>query len=84
LVVLRLDELLDAIRAAVSETTGQPDPNSRLLDRERLAERLCCSISTVDQLRRDGMPCLYVGDSPRFVYEAVLAWMSEQQPKESA
>ena len=51
----------------------------RLLDRARCAEALSCSPATVDRLRKEGMPCLYVGESPRFVFEDCVRWLSEQK-----
>lgn len=78
LVLVRLDELLEAIRDAVTEAQGGAK-SPRLLDKQCLAERLGVSISTVDKMRRAGLPCLYAGDSPRFVFEDVVAWMTEQK-----
>lgn len=80
LVLVPLADLLDAIRDAVGEAnTGAREPGSRLNDRVELAERMSCSPATVDKMRRDGMPCLYVGDSPRFVFEDCVRWMGEQR-----
>lgn len=81
MVLLSLNQVLDAVDNAVRNAVGDSVP--RLLDREKLAERLCCSVATVDMLRREkGMPHLRVGESPRFVYEDVIAWLATS--KESA
>lgn len=82
-VVVSITELREAIRDAVAEATeGKPRAGSRLLDRAALAEALSCSVAQVDKLRQQGMPCLYVGASPRFVFDDCVRWLSEQ-PKES-
>ncbi len=81
MVLLSLNQVLEAVDNAVRNAIGDSVP--RLLDREKLAERLCCSVSTIDMLRREkGMPHIKVGESPRFVYEDVIRWL--EQPKESA
>ena len=81
LVLVRLDELLEAIRDAVTEAQGGTK-SPRLLDKSGLAERLGCSVSTVDKMRRAGLPCLYAGESPRFLFDSVIAWMNEQRAPE--
>lgn len=58
---------LERQRAAPSE--------GLLLDRNELALAFDCSAGLVDKLRRQGMPCLYLGDSPRFERAACLAWL---------
>lgn len=81
MVLLSLNQVLEAVDNAVRNAVGDSVP--RLLNREQLAERLSCSASTVDMLRREkGMPHIKLGDSPRFVYEDVVAWLSAT--KESA
>jgi hypothetical protein len=82
LVVMSIADLRDAIRDAIAEATeGKPRSGSRLLDRAGIAEALACSVAQVDKLRQAGMPCLYVGASPRFVFDDCVRWLSEQ-PKE--
>lgn len=69
-------ELAGLVRAAVAEAIGAgPAPTPALLDREGLAFELGCSSGFVDKLRRSGMPCLRLGDSPRFELEACLSWL---------
>lgn len=46
-----------------------------LLDRAALALALGCSGSLVDKLRRQGMPHVRLGDSPRFELERCLDWL---------
>lgn len=79
LVVVPMAELIAAIREAVGESRGDAAPEPRrLLDRSALAEALSCSPSLVGKLRREGMPCLYVGDSPRFVLADCLRWIADR------
>jgi hypothetical protein len=79
LVVMSAAELLVLIRDAVGEAPKEPGREPRLLDRAGLAERLACSPGHVDRMRRDGMPCLYVGDSPRFVFDDCVRWIAERK-----
>ncbi len=84
LVVVSIAELREAIRDAVAEATeGQPRAGARLLDRQGLADGLACSVAQVDKMRRAGMPCLYVGESPRFVFDDCVRWLADQ-PKQKA
>lgn len=83
LVVVSIAELREAIRDAVAEATeGKPRSGARLLDRQGAAEALACSVAQLDKMRAAGMPCLYVGASPRFVFDDCVRWLTEQ--KESA
>jgi hypothetical protein len=69
-------ELRGLVRAAVAEAVGAgAAPTPALLDREGLAFELGCSSGFVDKLRRSGMPCLRLGDSPRFELGACLSWL---------
>lgn len=81
MVLMSLDQMLDAIGEAVRDAISDATP--KLLDKEGLAQRLSCSVSSVKRLMRKGCPHMKVGDSPRFNYEAVVEWMG-QQPKETA
>lgn len=81
MVLLPLNQVLEAVSQAVQEAMGASAP--RLLKGSQLAERLGCSTSQVDYLRREkGLPFLRVGDSPRYVYDDVVRWLHES--KESA
>ncbi len=81
MVLIGIDQLRAAIRDAVEEATSGRS-SSRLLDRQGAAEALACSVAQLDKLRQAGMPCLYVGASPRFVFDDCVRWLAEQ--KESA
>ncbi|HEU4581705.1 MAG TPA: hypothetical protein VFS67_25795 [Polyangiaceae bacterium] len=76
-VSLTLGELRELVREvaleAVAEAAGSPRP--ALLDRNGLAQALGVGTSTVDRFRREGMPALWAGDSPRFELADCLAWL---------
>ena len=63
------DEIAD-LRAELAE----PKPEQRLT-RKELATVWRVSMRHVDNLRREGMPCILVGESPRFLLSAVEPWL---------
>jgi hypothetical protein len=65
------------VKGAVEEALAQMrhDDGPVLLDRSAISRRLGISPSTVDRLRREGMPVILIGDSPRFEPEACLVWL---------
>lgn len=76
IVMLTPEELSDLVKRAVSEALGTAnDAHPALLDRNGLAGALGCSASLVDKLRKDGMPTVQLGGTPRFELEACLAWL---------
>lgn len=76
---LTIGELGALVREQVAEALGRPAPRAPLLlDREALAEALGCSSSLVDKLRRQGMPTLKFGESPRFELDRCLEWIRKQ------
>lgn len=54
--------------------TSQPT----LLRRKALAAELDCSLRTVDHLQADGMPCVFIGRSRRFILSEVIAWLKRR------
>ncbi len=70
-------ELVELLRTIVEEALEAERVNRAplLLDREGLALALGCSSSLVDKLRRQGMPTVRLGDSPRFELERCLGWI---------
>jgi hypothetical protein len=73
IVMLSPDDLRALVTEAVAEALAvQP----ALLDRTGLAKALSCSPSHVDNLRKSGLPTVYLGDAPRFVLNDVLAWVT--------
>jgi excisionase family DNA binding protein len=58
------------------------DAQEPLLSRESLAERLECSVDTVDRMRDDGMPSVRWGRKfIRFRYTDVVRWLDDQTRK---
>lgn len=82
-VTLTLGDLRELLREAtleiIGEAVGAPPP--RLLDRNGLAVSFGCSASLVDKLRREGMPCIMVGCSPRYEIEVCLSWLQTRGEK---
>lgn len=76
-VTLTLGELRELMREAALEAVAEAanDSPPALLDRQGLARALGASASTVARLRREGMPALMLGDSPRFELTDCLAWL---------
>lgn len=83
-VSMSVEQLTDIIREAVEATCekagvgGSNVPS--LLDRNGIAGALGCSAPTVDRLRREGMPCIRIGESPRFDLGDCLAWLRGKRP----
>jgi hypothetical protein len=77
LVVLRREALAELVRDAISEALASA-PVERppaLLDRNGLARMLSIGIGTVDRLRREGCPVVWLGDSPRFELAPCIEWL---------
>jgi hypothetical protein len=71
----------DAVARALAE--AREDAAPALLDRSDIARRLGVSPSTVDRLRREGMPATFVCSSPRFELDRCLDWLrAHSQPSE--
>jgi len=63
------------MHATSSETTGQFTP---LLTRKGLAIALHCSLRTIDNLQANGLPCVFIGHSRRFIAEEVISWLKRK------
>jgi len=75
-VVMTPDELRDMFReeiAAALESQKESAPIT--VSRPGLAKVLGMSTSTVDAMRREGMPEIRAVDSPRFIVTDVLEWL---------
>ena len=71
--------LLAALRgSAGTEVVPTPQP---LLTQEETAQFCRCSVRHFRRLRDDGLPTLWLGESPRFDREAVLAWLRMRSVK---
>lgn len=67
--------IADLVMKQIEALLARPAPGPRLYDRNGLAEALQCSSSLVDKMRQRGMPCVRLGDSPRFDYDECYAWL---------
>jgi len=74
------------LRALVAEAVAEaleaerPGPPA-LLTRQQLASVFGCSPSLIDKFLRQGLPCIRLGDSPRFQVEAALEWLRSGERK---
>src|SRR5262245_12474803 len=72
----QLPQRLDALEERLAELT---DGGQQLDDREQHARWLGVSLGTLDKLRRDGLPTLWVADSPRFERDATRGWLKQRE-----
>lgn len=49
-----------------------------LLRRKALAAELDCSLRTIDNLQSEGMPCVFIGRSRRYILSEVIAWLKRK------
>jgi hypothetical protein len=71
---------LHQVPSGLSESSGgarNQDING-LLRRDGLAAALDCSLRSIDKLQAEGMPCVYIGRSRRFILEEVIAWLKRK------
>lgn len=71
-----VDGLAERIAGILGSAASAPEG---LLTRDELAMRLRVSPVTIDRQVRDGMPREYIGDLPRFDYQACRAWLRERE-----
>lgn len=64
----------DELRATLAEREPAPT-GAPLVDRRELGRTLAVSTATVTRLTSEGMPHVFVGDSPRYSIEDVRAWL---------
>lgn len=78
-VTLTRAELRDLISTAVREELLALDLNPpALLTAKAMARELAISDRTLHELRRKGLPTVWVGASPRFELEAVITWLRKR------
>ena len=53
-----------------------------MLTKNELAKVLNCSERTIDNWRKEGMPCIKKGNYVRFEEEKVIEWLKESDKKE--
>lgn len=77
-IVVTREELAELIRGAVGDALADQREDAAptlLLDRAGIARALGVATSTVDRLRREGLPSVMIGDSPRFIAQSCLEWL---------
>lgn len=76
-VVLTAAQLRELVRDAIVEAleSQKDDPSPLLLDRNGIARALGLSTSSIDKLRKQGLPSIRVGDVPRFIAGDCIAWL---------
>lgn len=67
-------EIERTVQNAIQSAKG-PDP--RAMTTRHVQDAFSISESTVKNLRRRGLPHFFIGDSPRFDRDTVLAWLRE-------
>jgi hypothetical protein len=83
LALIRVDDLRRLVREELDQALGQArEQPAVLLDRVALAKALTVSTTTIDRLRTQGLPTVWIIEAPRFDLNAVIAWLREQQPRE--
>lgn len=77
IVVLTPEQLSELVRRAVEDALAaqKQDTSPALFDRAGIARQLGVSETTLGRLRREGLPCVMIGDSPRFDLATCLAWL---------
>jgi hypothetical protein len=86
IVVITTGELGEIVRGAIAAAVAElrDDVVPVLVDRAGIAQRLGLGTTTVDRLRREGMPCVLIGDSPRFEPGACIEWLRQRHSHPAA
>jgi hypothetical protein len=76
-VQLTVARLREVVADCVLETLADHEPQQRpsLLDQAALAREFGCSTRTILTLRKEGLPTIMLGDSPRFELAVALEWL---------
>jgi hypothetical protein len=77
LVTLTRADLAAVVREVIAQALEAFAPKSapELLTQDELAAALKVSTRSVFTMRQDGCPFLLLGESPRFEFAAVIAWL---------
>lgn len=80
-IVVTPEQLAELLRGTIETALAEQRPEAApvLLDRAGVAQRLSIGTTTVDRLRREGMPCVFIGDSPRFDLAECVDWIRQTQ-----
>lgn len=71
-------QLSALIATAVTEALGAHNVGPLLVDKQSLARKIGCSAAHIDNLRKRGLPVVYVGEAVRFEPPAVIEWLRRQ------
>lgn len=78
-VTLTREQLSALVSAAVTEALSAHSTGPLLVDKQAMAQKLGCSAAHIDQLRKQGLPTILVGQAVRFEPSRVLEWLRAQQ-----
>jgi hypothetical protein len=75
------DFLVEVVRESVHAELEEVDKPAApaLVDRAGLSRALGVSLATVDRLRAEGIPTIWVADSPRFEVAAVVTFLRDRK-----
>ena len=76
-VVCTPERLKTLVASAVKDVLGASA--QLLVDKQTLAQRLSCSAAHIDNLRKQGLPIVRVGEAIRFDPQAVLDWLRNRE-----
>lgn len=74
------------VKEAVGEAMAEQRPHNpdELLDKNEAARAMRCCTKTLDVMRKRGMPCVYLGDSPRFHLPDCVEWLKRNASKKNS
>jgi hypothetical protein len=80
-IVATTEQLAELVRGAIDTALAEHSQGNApaLLDRNGVARALGVSTSMVDRLRKAGLPCIWLGDSPRFLVDECVSWLVEHR-----
>lgn len=78
IVTLTVGQLKEAVRDAVREIYAERENAPVMINSRTLAQRIGISERAILDLRKAGMPCVMIGDSPRFQLGEVISWLCER------
>jgi phage terminase Nu1 subunit (DNA packaging protein) len=84
LVTMTVADLRVLVAQAVSDALAahEPAPQPALLTQDALAQVLGCSTRTVYTMRQEGLPTVWLLESPRFELASVLEWLRRRDAAE--
>ncbi|MEY4545376.1 MAG: Helix-turn-helix domain [Pseudomonadota bacterium] len=81
LVVMPAAQVYELMKRALKDAGGGAGGGQLLVDKQQLAQRLSCSSAHIDKLRKQGLPCVKVGEAVRFDPIEVLDWLRQCRPE---